>query len=131
MQKANSYKFPTSERLKSKKIIQELFGAGEVFFLHPFRAVVKRSQTPTTQPPQVLFSVGKKYAKSAVKRNYIRRRMKEAYRLQKETLLSNNQQQYFVIYIAFIWIAKEKAKYSYIQSKMNSLLSEIYAKTSK
>lgn len=83
-----NYKLPKSERLHAEKEIKELFNEGSSFFLFPFKVqfFVKKQSGDGT--PKVLFSVSKKKIKKAVDRNFIKRRMKEAYRLNKQLLSS-------------------------------------------
>ncbi|WP_296702939.1 ribonuclease P protein component [Algoriphagus sp.] len=83
-----NYKLPKSERLHAEKEIKELFNEGSSFFLYPFKVqfFVKKGVVDGT--PKVLFSVSKKKIKKAVNRNFIKRRMKEAYRLNKQLISS-------------------------------------------
>src|SRR3954467_11218662 len=81
--------FKKEERLCNKRLIDELFHNGSSFLCYPFKA----SWLITTQPQQVavqvLFAVAKKRYKRAVDRNLLKRRMREAYRLQKQENLYN------------------------------------------
>lgn len=70
--------------------------------------------------PQVLFSVSKRSFKHAVDRNLIRRRIKEAYRLNKSFLANN-----FPPYIAFIYVAKEILPYQNIEKSIKSVLKKL------
>lgn len=74
-----------SERLCTLGAIRRLFTEGESGFVYPFRYMwyVESDLEPSVE---VLFSVPKKYHKRANKRNLLRRRTKESYRLQKELL---------------------------------------------
>ncbi len=81
-----NFKLPKSERLYAEKEIKELFNEGSSFFLFPFKVqffVKKQGEYGT---PRVLFSVSKKKIRKAVDRNFIKRRMKESYRLNKHLL---------------------------------------------
>lgn len=73
------------ERLRTLGAIRRLFTEGESGFVYPFRYMwyVESDLEPSVE---VLFSVPKKYHKRANKRNLLRRRTKESYRLQKELL---------------------------------------------
>ena len=76
---------PRQERLRSLGAIRRLFTEGESGFVFPFRYVwyAEADDEPSVE---VLFSTPKKFHKRANKRNLVRRRTKEAYRLQKQTL---------------------------------------------
>lgn len=65
--------------------------------------------------PQLLFSVSKKSFKRAVDRNIIRRRIKEAYRLNKNLFLPNIK---IPQHIGIIYIAKEIMEFADIQKKL-------------
>jgi ribonuclease P protein component len=116
--------FKKDERLCSVKVIDDLFdrknSANGGVFAYPLRVVFQpylepeSSKNPSTnsqKPTQVLFSVPKRQFKHAVDRNLIRRRMKEAYRLNKNQLSSTFS-------IAFIYIGKGIEKYEVIEKGM-------------
>ncbi len=73
---------PRTERLRSLGAVRRMFESGESGFIFPFRYVwfAEADEIPSAE---VLFSVPKKFHKRANKRNLLRRRTKEAYRLQK------------------------------------------------
>jgi ribonuclease P protein component len=106
-----SFSFPKSERLYRKKDIQELFDRGSSFYLYPFRVMAQKIATQNTN--QVLFSVSKKNFKKAVDRNLIKRRMREAYRLNKALLPASSGWQ-----MAYIYTAKDILEFVKIQDKM-------------
>jgi len=106
-----TFSFPKSERLYKKKDIQELFDRGSSFYLYPFRIIVQK--LPEVNTNQVLFSVSKKNFKRAVDRNLIKRRMREAYRLNKSLLPAESSYQ-----IAYIYTAKDILEFGQIRDKM-------------
>lgn len=79
-------KLSKNERLHSKKSIKELFDKGSSFFLFPFKILYLDLPQELIETNQVLFSVSKKKIKKAVDRNQVKRRIKEAYRLNKHLL---------------------------------------------
>lgn len=79
------HSLPRNERLRSLGAVRRLFDAGQSGFIFPFR-YVWFAEPDTEQSVEVLFSVPKKFHKRANKRNLVRRRTKEAYRLQKQIL---------------------------------------------
>src|SRR5471030_2413656 len=81
------YTFKKEERLCNKKLIDELFHNGSSFLCYPFKASWLIIDEPRQIPAQILFSVSKKRFKRAVDRNLVKRRMREAYRLNKQQQL--------------------------------------------
>ena len=83
--------FPRRERLKSKKRIARLFEQGKGGFVYPVRYVLlddsaEESVAGKDRSLSVLISVPKRHHKRAVERNLLKRRMREAYRLNKQSL---------------------------------------------
>ena len=78
--------FNKAERLCSHKLIEELFKNGNAFFSYPFRVVWSETERPLPYPAQIAIAVPTRHFKKAVSRNLIRRRIREAYRKQKEIL---------------------------------------------
>src|SRR5688572_27071073 len=105
------FSFPKSERLNKKKSIQELFNKGSSFYLYPFRVYFQPA--PDLSTNQVLFSVSKRNFKRAVDRNQLKRRMREAYRLNKLSIQGATKFQ-----IAYIYTSKELLPVNQIQEKM-------------
>ena len=106
-------KFSKKERLSNKKLIQELFDKGSSFYLFPFKVYLQRNPDPTFPFHQVLFSVSKKNFKRAVDRNLIKRRMREAFRLNKRSMAASDKLQ-----IAYIYSAKEILTFAQIQERL-------------
>ncbi len=102
--KGNS--FGAEEKLKSKKTIDKLFKEGKSVSQSGFTLVYLMGPLNTFYPAQAGFSVPKKFFKHAVDRNRIKRLMREAYRLNKNTLyekLVTSKQQ-----MAFMFVYKGK-----------------------
>jgi len=115
------YTFKKEERLCNKRFLTNLFQSGSSFVLYPYRiSFVKSQQLPS--PAQVVISVPKRRFKKAVDRNLLKRRIREAYRLQKHqllhTFLLNNQTE---VLLAIQYIGKEILDYDVIFNKMNSV----------
>ena len=118
------YKLPKSEKLHSFGAIRRLFSEGRGGFVYPFRYVVY-AEHAEEMSAEVLFSTPKKFLKRANKRNKVRRRMREAYRLNKELLLSSNEPR--MMQIALIYSSKEIIDYNTIENATKKIL-EIIAK---
>ena len=120
--------FLKAERLSSKKNINQLFEKGsektDSVFLYPFRVVYLSEPKKESEAVAILISVSKRSFKKAVDRNKIKRRIKEAYRLNKLIFYQNPLQQ-IPAHIAFIYVGKEIIPYSNIEGKMKSVLQKI------
>ncbi|GAB4328300.1 MAG: ribonuclease P protein component [Flammeovirgaceae bacterium] len=117
-----SQRFPASERLRKDKEIQELFEKGSSFFLYPYKVMYRIHAKPSVKMPAVLISVSKKYFKKAVDRKWMIRRIREAYRLNKNTFFSKPHK---FASIAFISVAKQKESYAFLEKKMIELLQKL------
>lgn len=109
--------FPKEERLHSKKLIQELFDKGSSFYLYPFKIIILPNSAHPTTEHQLLISVSKRKFKLAVDRNLIKRRINEAYRLNKQLLYSNENIKEPLL-IAYIYTGKESHPFQFIQNKL-------------
>jgi len=113
------YTLKKSELLRSKKRIQELFEEGSSFFLYPFKVFYLKNPSAPKQV-EVLFTVSRRHLSNAVDRNTIRRRMKEAYRLNKPGFLELMGAG-ISISVAIIYIGKLKLPYTEIENKLKSI----------
>lgn len=122
--KANN-KYSKNEKLKSKKAIDHLFSKGKSINAFPIRAIY--IQKPKQE--NILISAGvvvsKKNIKLAVNRNLIKRRMREAYRLNNQELenyLNNTEKE---LDIMFVYSSKEILPYEKIEGKIKVLLTRL------
>ena len=116
-----NYRLQKNERLHSKKSIKELFDKGSSFFLYPFKVIYLTLDAASTETNQVLFSVSKRKIKKAVHRNLVKRRIKEAYRLNKSLIASSVTKNK----IALIYVASELEDFNTIQQKVQRILKKI------
>ena len=115
-----NYKLPKNERLHSKKSIKELFDKGSSFFLYPFKVLILESDLLETN--QVLFSVSKKKIRKAVNRNFVKRRIKEAYRLNKHLLDDSLNRKKL---IALIYVSSDLDSFHKIEPRIQKILKKI------
>lgn len=113
-----------NERLRGKSRIDFLFAEGKGVLVYPFRCVFVVNDD--TDNVSVLFSVPKKRFKRAVKRNLLRRRMKEAYRLNKRKLACAVKGR--GLDMALMYIGNEVAEFGFLQSRLSLLLDKVCSK---
>jgi ribonuclease P protein component len=104
--------FTKEERLCSLKEIEDLFNSGNVLFSYPFRLIWKEAGKDILTPAKIVIAVPKRNFKKAVHRNLIRRRIKEAYRKQKEILYNPLSEKGVSIVFMMQYTGKEIATYS-------------------
>jgi len=127
------YTFKKEERLCNKRLIDELFHNGSSFLCYPFKASwLLVDDAAKTTSVQVLISVSKRRYKRAVDRNLIKRRLREAYRLQKqqhlyELLISTDKK----IVLSLGYIGKQIESFDFIEKKMLKLLKQLSEQLAK
>jgi ribonuclease P protein component len=121
---AKSFTLGKNERLKSRKLIEQLFKEGKSFAVNPFRVYVLTADSPAAE---IKFGVGvsTKNFKKAVDRNRIKRLVREAYRLQKNELLEKLQGKNIHLSLFFIYTGKELPLYKEVYDKMKIALQKI------
>jgi ribonuclease P protein component len=111
------------------KLTDRLFnGAGShSMAAFPLRVVwMEKERDGQESPVQILVSVSKRHFKRAVKRNRVKRQIREAYRLSKQPLydkLEQNPQR--VIVMAFIWLSDVLCSSAEVVNRMEKLIQRI------
>ncbi len=121
------------ERIKSKKLIDTLFNGGNSRSLtaFPLRIVymLRARESDDNSQAQIMVSVSKRHFKRAVKRNRIKRQIRETYRQNKELLLDAlTQKPETTVCMAFIWQSDQLFPSSDIEHCMKSLLQRVAEK---
>lgn len=117
--------FSKEERLSGKKLIDELFRSGSFFYLYPFKVQFLEYKGNASNPVQVLMAVPSRSFPLAVDRNLIKRRMREAYRLNKQELYDSLARQQKKKLVALIYTARKSETFDLITRKMNIILKRI------
>jgi ribonuclease P protein component len=117
------YTFPGDERLKDARLITELFETGKSFLIFPVKVVWMESLNAGSTPAKVVFTVSKRSFKHAVMRNLLKRRMREAYRLNRAVFTEENSRSGLLV--AFVYIAREELPYSVISKSMKNALKRL------
>ena len=119
----NSFSKP--EHLCGEKRITRLFTQGEAFIAYPLRVVFIIEPTRDNVPSSVLVSVPKKRFKRAVKRNRLKRLMREAYRLNKTLLIEKLEEKHLQVHIAFNYVSDDELDFATVEKKMKLSLQKL------
>lgn len=124
MSEVKPFSLPKSERLRSLASLRRLFNEGKSGFIFPFRYTLF-AESSTSPSAEVLFSVPKRNHKRANKRNLLRRRTKEAYRLNKLALHEAVKAKGLALDIALVYSTKEELPYNTIENAVRRILAEV------
>lgn len=128
---AKTFSLPKAERINSKKQIDRLFrgGGSKAMTAFPLRMVYmveERGEDAREPAAQMMVSVPKRYFKRAVKRNRVKRQVREAYRLNKHILAESlgkvNSRN---VSLCFIWNADVLHTSAEISGKVAGLLTRL------
>ena len=123
-----NYTLPRSERLRSLKAIRRMFGEGRGGFVYPYRYIWiadKQEGESEGRGIEVMFSVPKKFHKRANKRNLLKRRTREAYRLNRGELCERISQAGVEVNLAFIYSTKEVHSYKTVENAVQKILAQV------
>ncbi len=117
------FTFDKTERLCSKKAIDELFANGKSKTQFPIKLIYKSAEFESEFPARVVFIVPKKKHKRANKRNTLRRRIREVYRLNKQTFYDTLVS--LKVDLMFVYLSNESLDYKQIEVCVKSLLAQV------
>lgn len=136
----SDYTLPRAERLRSLKAIRRLFSEGRSGFVYPFRYMFLVDATDNEGSVnencgnegnaiknraelEVMFSVPKKFHKRANKRNLLKRRMREAYRLNNAVLREKTLGK--SVDFALVYSTKDILSYKTIEHALRRIMGQI------
>ena len=123
----NSFGLNKAERLRSKTKIQDLFVSGKTIRTPQIKMIYKRIEHDqnTDHPHMVMFSAPKKQYPKAVERNKRKRHLREAYRLNKTILYSEDIKRAYYYTIIFIYLGSVLLPFKELEKTMVSILNKI------
>lgn len=125
MTKPISYKFSKKEKLKSQKEIELLFKQGKSINQFPIRLIYKVKAEKNNISINFGVSVPKKKIKLAVNRNLIKRRIREAYRLNNYELKTKLLESEKEINMMMIYSSEQILSFKEIEEKIKVILSRL------
>lgn len=122
----DSFKFRKQEKLKSRKVIQQLFRNRQSFSVFPLRVIWTEINPPFNEyPVQFAVSVSKRSFPKAVKRNRIKRIIREAYRLNKSILYQQLEEKNCQYGMMFLYIGKKEPTFAEIEKAVKKAIKLI------
>lgn len=133
------------EKLRHRTLVESLFKEGVTLYEFPFRATFRRLDEKELRESfrdgvperidslQMLITVPKKKRRRAVDRVLMRRRIREAYRLNRLPLrdLTKEKSGIATLGLAIIYIHDKNLDYATIERKMKVLLRKVAERVSK
>ena len=119
------YSFPKEAKLCGAQEIAAFYKSGKRFTSWPLRVTF---QEISEEPTRVLVWAPKSLFKRAVKRNRLRRLMREAFRLNQDSLKPDNDSIKQNFLIAFNYIDKEEQPFPVIEKAVQKALRKINGK---
>lgn len=129
MAEVHAYNFPKAQKVWGRKNVDTLFAqgrwgsAGELKYCWLIPSGNGNAQEPDSgSAPRVMVSVPKRFFKRAVKRNLLKRRIREAYRLQKDLLEGKN------LFLLFAYNSNEILDFGQIYALVGEILKTLAKK---
>lgn len=123
-----NFKYSKKDKLKSKKLIEQLFTQGKAVTAYPLRLVYIKTELENGLQLKTGVSVSKRLHKTAVSRNRIKRLLREAYRLNKPQYFNNSSASYaFMI----LYLSKDGTTFDKVNDSMKLLFEKFTDKTSE
>ncbi len=114
-----AWSFAKKEKLKSKKLIDQLFTEGKSVSSYPIKLIYLKTVLTHNVSIQTGVTVSKKNFKSAVKRNRIKRLLRESYRLNKGLVYNNTEDNFAFL---FLYLGKKMPDFKEIDENLQLVL---------
>ena len=122
---SKTFSYNREEKLKSRKLMEQLFSAGKSFTIYPVKVFYLPIVEKLDFPVKVGVGTGSRNFKKATERNRIKRILREGYRTEKKILydytLSNNKQ----VAVFLLYLDKTLPAYKTIKAKMPLIFEKL------
>jgi ribonuclease P protein component len=120
---ASTYSYNKTEKLKSRKTLNELFTKGKSFSVFPVKLFYTIAEDDQTIKAGV--GVSARNFKKAVDRNRIKRLLRECYRLNKLSLHTAVAVKQKGVSVFFLYVGKELPDYAMLNEKIQTALTKL------
>mgnify|MGYP006279894775 CR=1 FL=1 len=121
---SNNFTYSKKERLCSPGAISLLFEKGNSFHYGPFTLMWMQREDEQIYRALTAVIVGKKSVRKAVKRNRVKRLIREGWRKNKNILYSRLEQLDMKISVVIIYTGHKEPEYADLESRMKTLLQK-------
>lgn len=118
-------RFYKTERLCHKRDFELLFEEQQSIFVYPFKVVFRTVDFIEKEELKLGISVSKRNFKRAVKRNYIKRRIREGFRLNKQALKTFLNENHIGLHLLLVYVSKDTLEFSDVEPKIKLILEKV------
>jgi len=112
------FTLPKTDIIRSRNDIQAILASRDIVFRHPLKASFRKETGSGSV--RMMVSVPKRHFKRAVKRNLLKRRVREAFRLNRHILGEGAEADIF-----FVYLGKEIEDYATIETSVKYILGQL------
>ncbi len=116
------------ERISGKLTFQKIISDGKSYFKYPFKFYWRFSNGDQKYPIQIGISISKKNIKKANKRNLMKRRIREVYRLNKHIFYKKPEDENIRIQLLIIFLADKPISFIEIRNSLITCLNDLILK---
>lgn len=117
--------YPRSEKLKSRKLIQELFARGKSVSAAPIKCLYIIQPEGMTELIQTGVGVSARNFRKSVQRNRIKRMLREAYRNNNQSLHQTISQQKTSLALFMLYVGKDMPEWNTLQTAVKASLEKL------
>jgi ribonuclease P protein component len=129
--RASTFGYGKEEKLKSRKLIEQLFAEGKSINAAPLRLVYIQPTVVLDFPVKMGVGASTRNFKKAVDRNRVKRLLREAYRLNKRSLLDHASATGQQLVAFILYTGKTLPDFETVNTKMQILLKKLITATSE
>jgi ribonuclease P protein component len=120
-----TFSYSVKEKLKSRKLLDELFASGKSFSVFPVKIFYKEIEEAIDFPVKVGVGSSIRHFKKAVDRNRIKRLLRESYRLHKQPLIDFAVEHDKMIVVFLLCIDRSVPLQETLHSKMPVIIDKL------